>query len=47
MRQNLARELEKMGLPPVVMDADARSRQHMATLVQALIYGIDPMAGSS
>ncbi len=46
VRQNLARELDKMGLPPVVMDADARSRPHMATLVQALIFGIDPMAGA-
>ena len=45
MRQNLARELDKMGLPPVVMDADARSRPHMAMLVQALIFGLDPMAG--
>ena len=35
-----------MGLPPVVMDADARSRPHMAMLVQALIFGIDPMANA-
>lgn len=46
IRLELARELDKMGLPPVVMDADARSRPHMATLVRALIYGIDPMAGT-
>ena len=46
VRQALARELDKMGLPPVVMDADARSRAHMATLVRALIYGIEPMAGA-
>ncbi len=36
------RELVAMGLPPTAMDTDARSRAHMATLVKALIYGIDP-----
>ncbi|RRD58449.1 ATP-binding protein [Comamonadaceae bacterium OH2545_COT-014] len=44
-RQALAQELIKMGLPPCVMDTDARSRAHMATLVKALIFGIDPFNG--
>ena len=41
-RQLVSRELVAMGLPPTAMDTDARSRAHMATLVKALIYGIDP-----
>ncbi|MDO5625981.1 MAG: ATP-binding protein [Pseudomonadota bacterium] len=41
-RQLISRELVRMGLPPIAMDTDARSRAHMATLVKALIYGIDP-----
>ena len=41
-RQMVSRELVAMGLPPTAMDTDARSRAHMATLVEALIYGIDP-----
>ena len=41
-RQMVSRELVAMGLPPTAMDTDARSRAHMATLVKALIYGIDP-----
>lgn len=44
-RQQVARELLALGLPPAVMDADARSRAHMAVLVRALIYDIDPMSG--
>ena len=44
-RQQVARELLALGLPPAVMDADARSRAHMAALVRALIYDIDPMSG--
>ena len=38
----VSRKLVAMGLPPTAMDTDARSRAHMATLVKALIYGIDP-----
>ena len=45
-RADIMQALESLGLPPVVMDADARSRAHMATLVRALIYGIEPMAGA-
>ena len=28
------------------MDTDARERSHMAQLVKALIYGIDPFNGT-
>mgnify|MGYP000166781576 CR=1 FL=1 len=47
IQRDLATELVNLGLPPVVMDADARSRSHMATLVKALIYGIDPQGAAS
>ena len=46
-RQEVARELVSLGLPPTVMDTDARSRAHMAALVTALIYDIDPFAGAA
>ena len=46
-RQRVSSELLAMGLPPTAMDTDARSRAHMATLVKALIYGIDPFNGSA
>ena len=45
-RRLIAAEMEKLGLPPCVMDTDARERDHMAKLVKALIYGIDPFNGS-
>lgn len=45
-RQLISRELVAMGLPPTAMDTDARSRTHMATLVKALIYSIDPFNGT-
>lgn len=45
-RRLMAAELAGMGLPPAVMDTDARERAHMATLVKALIYGIDPFNGT-
>ena len=41
-RQRVSRDLVAMGLPPTAMDTDARSRAHMATLVNARSYGIDP-----
>ncbi len=41
VRQQVARELVALGLPPFVMDADSRSREHMATLVKSLIHGIE------
>ncbi len=46
VRQKLAQELVNLGLPPFVIDTDARSREHMATLVKALIFGIDPYNGA-
>lgn len=45
-RINISKALAEMGLPPTAMDIDARDRGHMATLVKALIYGIDPFNGS-
>ena len=42
IRQEVARELTSLGLPPYVMDADSRNRAHMAMLVKALIHCIDP-----
>lgn len=42
VRQQVARELVELDLPPYVMDTDSRKRAHMATLVKALIHGIDP-----
>ena len=45
-RRLVAAELEALGLPPSVMDTDARERSHMAQLVKALIYGIDPFNGT-
>lgn len=45
VRQKLTQTLAEMGLPPCVIDTDARSREHMSTLVTALIYGIDPFSG--
>src|SRR5690625_1547332 len=41
-RQKVARALVEMDLPPTVMDTDARNRQHMAILIQALVYSINP-----
>ncbi|MDE2371755.1 MAG: ATP/GTP-binding protein [Burkholderiales bacterium] len=43
LRPAVAAELARLGLPPVVMDADARSRSEMATLVRSLIYSLDPL----
>ena len=47
VRQQIAHEMVRMGLPPCVLETDARDRTHMATLVKVLIYGIDPFTGSS
>lgn len=43
LRQQVAEALIALDLPPCVMDADPRSRPHMATLVKALIHGIESM----
>ena len=46
VRQDVSRELVRLGLPPCVLETDARNRAHMATLVKVLIYGIDPFNDS-
>lgn len=43
VRQQVAREMQSLGLPSAVMEADPRSRAHMATLVGTLIHGLDPV----
>ncbi|MFI0546868.1 MAG: GTP-binding protein [Brachymonas sp.] len=45
-RADIMQALESLGLPPVVLDADARNRPHMAALVKSLIYSIDPYTGT-
>lgn len=47
VRQQIAHELVRMGLPPCVLATDARNREHMATLVKMLIYSIDPFTEGS
>lgn len=47
VRRAASDELVRLGLPSCVMDADARVRTHMATLVKALIYAIEPFHGSA
>ena len=46
VRAEVMQALQKLGLPPVVLDADARNRTHMSALVQSLIYSIDPYQGA-
>lgn len=43
VRHQVAREMENLGLPSTVMEADPRSRPQMATLVGTLIHGLDPI----
>jgi hypothetical protein len=45
-RHQICDELVRMGLPPCAMDTDARNRSDMATLIKAMIYGIDPFNGA-
>lgn len=47
VRQRLIDEMRRQGIPPCVMDADARSRPDVAMLVSALLFSIDPFAGSA
>ena len=47
MRHRLAQALTDLGLPAVVMDADARDRAQVANLVKALIYSVDPTLGGA
>lgn len=42
VRADIAQALQDLGLPPVVLDADARSRRHMSAVVQSLIYSLEP-----
>lgn len=46
-RAAIMQALQELGLPPVVLDADARSRPQMAALVKSLIYSIDPYHGTT
>lgn len=46
VRPRIAQELQALQLPPTVMDTDARQRNHMARLVQTLLYSIDPLTGT-
>jgi signal recognition particle receptor subunit beta len=43
LRPAIEAELLRLGLPPVVMTADARVRHDMVMLVKALIYSLDPL----
>lgn len=47
VRHRLAQALTDLGLPAVVMDADARDRAQVANLVKALIYSVDPTLGGA
>lgn len=42
VRAAIMAELQDLGLPPVVLDADARNRRQMAAVVKSLIYSLDP-----
>lgn len=43
VRRKIADAMVALGLPPCVLDIDARERAHVATLVKTLIYGLNPM----
>ncbi|SFB80751.1 hypothetical protein SAMN05216344_103231 [Polaromonas sp. OV174] len=47
VRQRLIEEMQRQGIPPCVMDADARSRADVAMLVKSLLFSIDPFAGAA
>lgn len=46
VRANIMQALQDLGLPPVVLDTDARNRDHMSALVKSLIFSIDPYQGA-
>ncbi len=46
VRRRLSEGMVDMEIPACVMDVDARSRPDMAMLVKALLFSIDPFAGS-
>jgi len=43
LRPAVASELTRLGLPPIVMNTDARVRADMTTLVKTLVYNLDPL----
>ncbi len=47
VRQRLIEAMQRQGLPPCVMDVDARSRADVAMLVKSLLFSIDPFAGTA
>ena len=42
VRQDVSREMLRIGLPPTAMDVDARDRTQMTALVRTLIHNISP-----
>ena len=42
VRQDISREMLRIGLPPTAMDIDARDRAQMTALVRTLIHNISP-----
>lgn len=42
VRRKVSQALVDLGLPPVVMDTDARDRAQVGKLVKTLIYSLDP-----
>lgn len=47
VRHRLMARMRALGVPPCVMDTDARERRDMAMLVKALLYSIDPFMGAA
>ena len=44
VRQDISREMLRIGLPPTAMDIDARDRAQMTALIRTLIHNISPGA---
>lgn len=42
LRNRVAAELERLGLPPIVMTTDARRRDDLVALVKTLVFRLDP-----
>lgn len=47
VRHRLIAEMHRQGIPPCVMDTDARERADVAMLVRTLLFSIDPFAGAA
>lgn len=47
VRHLLIEEMQRQSIPACVMEADARSRSDVAMLVKALLFSIDPFAGTA